>query len=61
MYACNYPHPQPPCPQELRVASPSSLQRLNLYTVVSHLLEEEENLPILQKRAKTQGFEFGIS
>lgn len=61
MYACNYPHPEPPRPQELRVASPSSLQCLNLYTVVSHLLEGEQNLPILQKRAKTRGFEFGIS
>ena len=58
VYACHYPAPQP---QDPSVARPSPLQPLDLYAVVSHLSEGDQNLPIVQKRAKTRGFEFGIS
>lgn len=59
MYVCHYPAPQPPQPQELSGASPSPLQPLDLYTVVSHLSEEEQNLPVLQKNLNHRDVSLG--
>lgn len=55
------PSPTAPMFPGVSVASPESPQPRDLYTVISHPLEWEKNLPVLQKRAKRWGFAFKIS